>query len=143
MKGFTCRNEGLERNLLNVPDFLIAVMSKGLDEETVRERQARVAKAGENWEEYVRLFLNEKLDRTGIEVIVGKREKEIKERSKTLWKMLSTPLKASTVRESVWGDIDLVAVKSQIPVAVISCKVSLHRCFTETLFCVRNIKIVM
>ncbi len=109
-------------------------MNKGLDEETVRERQTRVVKAGQNWEEYVRLFLNEKLQGTSIEVIVGKREEEIKERSRTLWKMLSIPLKVSTIRESVWGDIDLVAVKSEIPIAIISCKVSLHGRFTETLF---------
>jgi hypothetical protein len=48
--------------------------------------------------------------------------------------MLSIPIKASTIRDSVWGDIDLVAVKDNIPIAVISCKVSLHGRFTETLF---------
>jgi len=105
-----------------------------LDEETVKERQARVVKAGGRWEDYVRLLLNEKLQGTGVEVIVGKGEEEIKRRSQRLWKMLSIPLKASTIQESAWGDIDLVAVKSDIPIAVISCKVSLHGRFTETLF---------
>jgi len=105
-----------------------------LSEETARERQARVAKAGGKWEEYVRLFLNERLRGTDMEVIVGKREEEVKSRSRTLWKMLSSPIKASTVQESVWGDLDLVAVKGEIPIAVISCKVSLHGRFTETLF---------
>jgi len=109
-------------------------MSKPLDEETVRERQVRVVEAGGRWEEYVRLFLNEKLRGTGLEVVVGKNEGEVKKRSRILWKMLSTPIKASTVEDSVWGDIDLVAVKGEIPIVVISCKVSLHGRFTETLF---------
>lgn len=109
-------------------------MAASLDEETVRERQARVEKAGRKWEDYVRLFLNEKLEGTGVEVIVGKRKEEVKRRSLRLWKMLSIPIKASTIQEFVWGDIDLVAVKDDIPIAVISCKVSLHGRFTETLF---------
>jgi len=105
-----------------------------LSEETARERQSRVAKAGGKWEDYVRLFLNEKLEGTDLEVIFGKGEEEIKKRSLRLWKMLSMPIKASTIQESVWGDIDLVAVKSDVPITVISCKVSLHGRFTETLF---------
>jgi len=93
-----------------------------------------VVKAGGKWEDYVRLFLSEKLQSTGIEVIVGKGEEEIKKRSLRLWKMLSIPIKASTIQESIWGDIDLVAVRGDIPIAVISCKISLHGRFTETLF---------
>ena len=105
-----------------------------MGEETARERQTRVVKAGGKWEDYVRFFLSEKLQGTGIEVMVGKGEEEIKKRSLRLWKMLSIPIKASTIQESIWGDIDLVAVKGDIPIAVISCKVSLHGRFTETLF---------
>jgi len=105
-----------------------------LNEETVAQRQSRVTKSGGKWEEYVRLFLNEKLTDTGIEVIVGKNEGEIKKRSMMLWKMLSIPLKSSTSYDSVWGDIDLVAIKGNIPIAIISCKLSLHGRFTETLF---------
>ena len=105
-----------------------------LTEETARERQTRVVKAGGKWEDYVRFFLSEKLQGTGIEVIVGKGEEEIKKRSLRLWKMLSIPIKASTIHESIWGDIDLVAVRGDIPIAVISCKISLHGRFTETLF---------
>ncbi len=105
-----------------------------LSEETSRERQSRVARAGGRWEDYVKLFLNEKLHGTSVEVIFGKSEEEVKKRSIRLWKMLSMPIKASTVQESVWGDLDLVAVKDDIPIAVISCKVSLHGRFTETLF---------
>jgi hypothetical protein len=103
------------------------------DEETVSERQRRVALSGGKWEEYVRLYLNEKLKGSGIEVIVGKYERRIQERSLNLWKMLCIPIK-STTKEYVWADIDLVAVKDDIPIAVISCKTSLHGRFTETLF---------
>jgi len=105
-----------------------------VDDETVRERQSRVARAGGKWEEYVRLFLNDKLRDSNVEVIIGKNEDEIKNRSVALWKMLSIPIKTSRVQESVWGDIDLVAVKGDLPIAVISCKLSLHGRFTETLF---------
>jgi hypothetical protein len=39
-----------------------------LSEETARERQTRVVKAGGKWEDYVRFFLSEKLQGTGVEV---------------------------------------------------------------------------
>lgn len=104
------------------------------NEETIRERQRRVSLSGGRWEEYVRLFLDERLKGTGIEVIIGKFESQIKERSRLLWRMLSLPLKVSTSKETIWGDIDLVAVKGEIPVTIISCKTSLHGRFTETLF---------
>lgn len=103
-------------------------------EETARDRQSRVIQAGNKWEEYVRLFLNEKLQGTGLEVIYGKSEAAIKERNSTLWRFLSLPIKASVRQEHIWGDIDLVAVKDELPVAIISCKLSLHGRFTETLF---------
>lgn len=85
--------------------IILKVDIRGIDvsEETARERQARVAKAGGRWEDYVRLFINEKLQGTGVEVIVGKGEEEVKKRSQRLWKMLSVPLKASTIQESAWG----------------------------------------
>jgi hypothetical protein len=103
-------------------------------EETAKQRQSRVVKSGGRWEEYVRLYLNEKLEGTGIEVIYGKSEESIKNRSQKLWKFLSMPLKSSPIQETVWGDIDLVAVNGELPIAVISCKLSLHGRFTETLF---------
>ena len=105
-----------------------------MSEETARERQSRVVKTGSNWEEYVRLYVNDKLKRTGIEVIYGKSENSIRSRSLLLWKSLSLPLKSSKSREAIWGDIDLIAVKGDSPIAVISCKLSLHGRFTETLF---------
>ncbi len=105
-----------------------------MSEETKREHQSRVSRAGGSWEEYVKIFLNDRLKDSGMEVIVGKYEENVKKRSQMLWKFLSMPLKASTKEESIWGDIDLVAVKGEIPITIISCKVSLHGRFTETLF---------
>ena len=73
-----------------------------LTEETARERQVRVQKSGGDWEVYVRLYLNEKLKGTNVEVIAGKDEEVVKRKSIRLWKMLSMPVKASTVQESAW-----------------------------------------
>jgi hypothetical protein len=101
-----------------------------LNEETAKERQSRVVKAGGSWENYVQLFLSEKLKKTDIRILKGN---EIPKNS-LLWKKLSIPTKVSAIEESVWGDIDLVAVKDKLPIAVISCKLSLHGRFTETLF---------
>jgi hypothetical protein len=101
-----------------------------LDKETAIERQSRVAKTGRDWENYVQQYLTDRLDGTGITILKGN---EIPKKS-LLAKKLSIPTKASTIHESVWGDIDLVAIKDEIVVAVISCKLSLHGRFTETLF---------
>ena len=101
-----------------------------MNEETAKERQSRVVKAGGNWENYVQLFLSEKLKKTNIKILKGN---EIPKNS-ALWKKLSIPTKVSAIEESVWGDIDLVAAKDNLPIAVISCKLSLHGRFTETLF---------
>ena len=105
-----------------------------MQEETAKSRQSRVVKSGGNWEEYVRIYLNEELQKVGIEVIYGKAENSIQQRSNSLWESLSLPIKSSKLRDSIWGDIDLVAVKDDLPIAVISCKLSLHGRFTETLF---------
>ena len=105
-----------------------------MQEETARSRQSRVAKSGVSWEEHVKLCLNEELQKVGIEVIYGKSENSIKQRSLLLWESLSLPIKSSKFRDSIWSDIDLVAVKDELPIAVISCKLSLHGRFTETLF---------
>ena len=101
-----------------------------LNDETARERQSRVSIAGKAWENYVENFLNNRLNSSGITILQGN---QIPENS-LLWKKLSIPTKASTVQDSIWGDIDLVAMKGNIVVAVISCKTSLHGRFTETLF---------
>lgn len=108
-------------------------MKKGIDEETTRERQSRVVRSGGKWEEYVKLYLSEKLEGTSIEIIKGN-ENEIKGNNPELWKNLSMPVKVSPIQETIWGDIDLVAIIRDTPIAVISCKTSLHGRFTETLF---------
>ncbi len=69
-------------------------------------------------------------EKTNIKILKGN---EIPKNS-ALWKKLSIPTKVSAIEESVWGDIDLVATKDNMPIAVISCKLSLHGRFTETLF---------
>jgi len=101
-----------------------------LNEETAKERQSRVARAGGDWENYVQLYLSDKLQGTNIKMVKGS---DIPKNS-ILWKKISIPTKVSTVEETVWGDIDLVALKNSFPIAVISCKLSLHGRFTETLF---------
>jgi len=102
-----------------------------IDEETVRERQSRVARAGGKWEEYVKLYLEEKLQGTDIEIIYGKYEKQVQQQYPEVWKVLAIPLVG---RRFTWGDYDLIAVKDNLPIAVISCKVSFHNRLTETLF---------
>jgi len=104
--------------------------------ETVEERQRRVALSGGRWEEYVRIYLNEKLKNHGIEVIYGKHEQQVKARSEKLWEALRLPVRFySAFEESyVWGDLDLVAVKEDVPITIISCKTSLHGRLSETLF---------
>lgn len=101
-----------------------------LNDETAVERQSRVAKTGRGWEDYVQRFLSDKLQGKGISILRGDSVPE----NSFLWKKLSIPTKVSTTEESVWGDIDLIAVKDEIIIAVISCKLSLHGRFTETLF---------
>lgn len=101
-----------------------------MNKETAIERQSRVAKTGGNWEDYVQQYLSDKLQGTGITILKGNKIPK----NSFLGKKLSIPTKVSTIEESVWGDIDLVAVKDKIAVAVISCKLSLHGRFTETLF---------
>ncbi|MCW4044156.1 MAG: BsaWI family type II restriction enzyme [Candidatus Bathyarchaeota archaeon] len=101
-----------------------------MKDETAVERQSRVAKTGRGWEDYVQQYLSKRLRGTDITILKGN---EIPKNS-YLWRKLSIPTKVSTVEESVWGDIDLVAVKGKIIIAVISCKLSLHGRFTESLF---------
>jgi hypothetical protein len=98
--------------------------------ETNAERQSRVARTGRKWEDYVQYSISTKLKETGITILRGDAVPE----NSFLWKKLSIPTKVSTIRESVWGDIDLVAMKGDVVIAVISCKLSLHGRFTETLF---------
>ncbi len=71
------------------------------------------------------------LKSNNVNIVKGK-NKEIRS---LFWEQLKVPTK----RKGVWGDIDLIAYnkKSMKVIAVISCKVSLHGRFTESLFCLR------
>lgn len=100
-----------------------------VDSETTRERQGRVMKAGEAWERYVYDYLTMKLKDTPIKIEFGD---DIPQASR-LWHRLALPLKFSDQNET-WGDIDLVATIESFPISIISCKLSLHGRFTETLF---------
>ena len=95
--------------------------------ESVRQRQGEVQKTGEDWEEEVIRILQPELNKHGIKIVKGKKE-DIRS---FFWKQLYIP----TRRDGVWGDIDLIAYNQKNKVvAVISCKVSLHGRFTESLF---------
>ncbi len=96
--------------------------------ESVRERQGIIQKTGDDWEDEVIWLLESQLKKEGIGIVKGKK-KEIKD---VFWKQLFIPTK----RKGVWGDIDLIAFNKQNNkvIAVISCKVSLHGRFTESIF---------
>ncbi|MBI5872186.1 hypothetical protein HZB88_03820 [archaeon] len=80
------------------------------------------------WEDEVINITLPKLKADNIDMVKGKK-KEIR---LLFWEQLKVPTK----RKGVWGDIDLIAYnkKSMKVIAVISCKVSLHGRFTESLF---------
>ena len=95
--------------------------------ESVRIRQGEVQKTGEVWEDEVIEILQPELTKHGIKVVKGKKENI----RSFFWKQLYIPTK----RDGVWGDIDLIVYNQKNKViAVISCKVSLHGRFTESLF---------
>lgn len=72
----------------------------------------------------MKLFLENKLKGTDIEILW---EKEAKDRQ-DLEEMLSLP--TGYKNESVWDDVDLLAVKENFPIAIINCKSSIHGRFS-------------
>jgi hypothetical protein len=98
--------------------------SINIDEESARERQSRVVRSGKNWEKYVKLFLEEKVKGTGIEILW---EHEA-QKNRELRELLSLPTGLRT--ESEWDDVDLLAVKNGLPIAVLNCKSSIHGRFS-------------
>ncbi len=93
----------------------------------IRDRQGEVQKTGDAWENEVAGLLSEKLKKYKIQIVKGKK-KEVKQ---SFWNQLYIPTK----RKGVWGDIDLIVFnENKKVVTVISCKVSLHGRFTESLF---------
>lgn len=97
-------------------------------DDSVRKRQGEVQETGDKWEDEVITKLAPLLNKYNISIVKGKK-KEIRA---TFWKQLYVPTK----RKGVWGDIDLIVFNKEnmLVIAVISCKVSLHGRFTESLF---------
>jgi len=101
---------------------------------TIQRRQSEVSISGRRWEIEVMEFLNGwfRTHNKSLEVILG--EKGLKKSHPVLWKKLAIPIKEGVFVE---GDIDLVVVNNNdpdTPLAVVSCKTSLHGRFSETLF---------
>lgn len=96
--------------------------------DSVRIRQGEVQKTGDIWEEEVISILLPLIKKYDMNILKGKKS----EVRSMFWKQLYVPTK----RDGVWGDIDLIAynLKNMKVIAVISCKVSLHGRFTESLF---------
>jgi len=100
---------------------------------TVDERQSYVQKSGEEWENKVMGFVNHELKKIGSDLTVIK-GRTVKKGSQ-LWDKLSIPVGKGEASQKIWGDVDLIVIdKQENPVAVISCKTSLHGRFSETLF---------
>jgi len=103
------------------------------DYKTIDERQSYVTKSGQEWEITVMDFVNRKLKELSSSLVVIQ-GKSIRKNSE-LWRKLSIPVGRPDPRDNVWGDIDLVVIdKAGRPIGVISCKISLHGRFPETLF---------
>ncbi len=102
--------------------------------EAVLKRQRDAQKSGDRFEIFVKNFLNKKLKHRDIAILRGK---EIKCDS-PLWEKLAIPVEKLGSKQKIWGDVDLVAIRGKFPnikiIAIISCKVSLHGRFSETLF---------
>lgn len=101
----------------------------------VEDRQSYVSKSGRAWELYVMDFLNEEFNKNNInlEIIDGKKLKK----NPKLWDKLAIPVGEGRTSTKIEGDVDLVVVNKNDkshPLAVISCKTSLHGRFSETLF---------
>jgi hypothetical protein len=103
------------------------------DYNTVDERQSYVQKSGEEWENKVMDFVNRQLKKLSSDLTVIK-GKTVKKNSR-LWNKLSILVGKEGSSQKIWGDIDLIVIdKQENPIAVISCKTSLHGRFSETLF---------
>jgi len=126
---------GFNRNLLKCV-FLAGFMDfeKG-DYSGVVDRQSYVSKSGRAWELHVMDFLNKEFEEESVplKVIDGKKLKK----HSVLWDALAIPVGEGKTSTKIEGDVDLVVVnKNDLdkPLAVISCKTSLHGRFSETLF---------
>jgi len=98
----------------------------------VKDRQSYVSTSGKDWEIVVMNYLNDYFSKNKIPLLTI-RGKGLKKKHPELWNRLAIPVKYGKVE----GDVDLVVVNAKNknnPLAVISCKTSLHGRFSETLF---------
>jgi hypothetical protein len=104
---------------------------------TESARQRRVREEGDRWEAYVAKFLRCCLCSKGYSVY---REQELPQDLRQslllalpcLWDEVD--LDALGDIEAVLGDLDIVVTRRDIPLVIVSCKLSLHNRLTETLF---------
>lgn len=101
----------------------------------VADRQSYVSSSGRKWEDHVMHFINSSFEksRSPLRVIRGR---SIAKDSR-LWRELAIPITRVETDGLVEGDLDLVVIRTDTPdkpIAVISCKTSLHGRFSETLF---------
>ncbi|MGP8072684.1 MAG: BsaWI family type II restriction enzyme [Thermoplasmata archaeon] len=116
------------------------------------ERQSQVTRSGDRWEnrvaDFLRRYRNGSLLSHGIDIIDGGSERVVREHHERLYRVLQIPVVNHRYDRTVWGDIDLIASIQDVPIAVISCKTSLHGRLTETLFysllyrAVKNLRVV-
>ena len=98
----------------------------------VKDRQSYVSTSGKDWEILVMDYVNDYFSKNKIPLKVI-RGKGLKTKHPILWDKLAIPVSNGKVE----GDVDLIVVNTKdtnIPLAVISCKTSLHGRFSETLF---------
>lgn len=107
-------------------------MRKDNDYDNVVDRQSYVSTSGKDWEVFVMNYLNDYFVKSEIPLKVI-RGKGLKTKYPILWEKLAIPVNNGKVE----GDVDLIVVNTKnqnTPLAVISCKTSLHGRFSETLF---------
>ena len=95
------------------------------------ERQSTVTREGTEFEQHVKAYVNGVFKSATVPLLIlDKNEVFGDEKLRALF---SIPISDT---KKVWGDLDLLAidVNSGFPIAVISCKLSLHGRFSETLF---------
>jgi len=100
--------------------------------QSIKTRQGYVSTSGKKWEIVVMKFVNQEFIKNNVPLKVL-RGRGLKKKYPVLWNNLAIPVNNGCVE----GDVDLVVVNLNnidIPLAVISCKTSLHGRFSETLF---------
>jgi hypothetical protein len=99
--------------------------------DAVRTRQARASQEGREFQLHVKNSLNAYFEANGNQIRILN-DKEIFN-DITLQELFLIPVRGFNKK---WGDVDLVAknLETNNPIALISCKTSLHGRFSETLF---------